>query len=112
MALLAKGVYHEERGDGLAKHLEGVPRLLTTGDVSHLLGVSQLWVRELAQRRELGVAAFTAKERKRSQGWEPFLLFEPAEVERYDAARQGNRRVIRREPLQLRLLMGIQGGKK
>lgn len=111
MPELARGVYSGE-GSDLPPYLEGSRRLLTTGDVAHLCGFSGRWVTALAESGQLSPAFHSLKHRHGR--WEPFLLFEAEEVDRYMRNR-GNAlpRRAPREPRQLRLQLfqTITGGK-
>lgn len=103
------GVYSESDAP-LPPHLDGIPRVYSTGDVGHLIGSSQRWVGELIARGDLKPTRVWVK--FRHGRWEPTHFFEAAEVERYMRNRGAPRRTSR-EPRQLRLqLYTIRDGGK
>lgn len=81
-------------------HLDGVPRLYTTGDVAVALGFSQTHVQNEVSRGKLRPQFFHVHFRKGT--WEPFLLFLEHEVDRY-RAEAGSRLRPSRRPRQLNL---------
>lgn len=88
--------------------LAGVGELLSTGEVAQILGCSQRWAWELSRSGRLRPVGYFRH--WRHGRWEPHLLFERSEVERYLALGTTNVE-RRREPQQLRLMLGIRGGR-
>lgn len=89
-------------------YLEGVKRLMFTGDVAHGIAASVNWVHELVQQKLLTPCGYVDKERRGRT--ERFLLFDPEEVERY-LAHKGRPRMSK-EAFQLSLRMVIPGGRR